>query len=250
MSGHSKWHSIKHKKGAVDAKRGKLFTKIIRELTIAARERGGDPATNPRLRTAMAAAKAGNMPADNIKRAIQKGTGELPGASYEELTLEGYGPGGVAVLVEGSTDNRKRSVSEVRHLFTKHGGNMGTVGCVSYMFSPRGVIVLELSSFSEDDLMTLALDAGADDIQAEGDTWEVLATPDSFEAVLQAIKDAGVEPQRAGIEKHAPTSVHLESAKAQQLFKLLEALDDNDDVQHVWANFDVSEEDLEEAAAG
>jgi YebC/PmpR family DNA-binding regulatory protein len=250
MSGHSKWHSIKHKKGAVDAKRGKLFTKIIRELTIATRQGGGDADTNPRLRTAMAAAKAGNMPADNIKRAIQKGTGELPGASYEDLTLEGYGPGGVAVLVEGSTDNRKRSVSEVRHLFTKHGGNLGTVGCVSYMFSPRGVIVLDQSSFSEDDLMTLALEAGADDIQAEGDTWEVLATPDSFEAVLQAIKDAGVEPQRAGIEKHAQTTVQLQGAKAQQLFKLLDALDDNDDVQHVWANFDISEKDLEEAAAG
>ncbi len=250
MSGHSKWHSIKHKKGAVDAKRGKLFTKIIRELTIAARLGGGDPDTNPRLRTAMTAAKAGNMPADNIKRAIQKGTGELPGASYEELTLEGYGPGGVAVLVEGSTDNRKRSVSEVRHVFSKHGGNLGTVGCVSYMFSPRGVIVLELSSFSEDDLMTLALEAGADDILAEGDAWEVLADPASFDGVLQAIKDTGVEPRRAGIEKHAQTTVHLEGGKAQQLFKLLEALDDNDDVQHVWANFDVSEKDLEQAVAG
>src|SRR5262245_20605326 len=165
MSGHSKWHSIKHKKGALDAKRGKLFTKLIREMTIAARIGGGDPDANPRLRTAVDKAKASNMPADNIKRAIQKGTGELEGASHEDFTLEGYGPGGVAVMVEGTTDNRNRTVSEIRHIFTKHGGNLGTAGCVSYMFTPKGYIALAKSKVSEDDLMTLALEAGADDIQ-------------------------------------------------------------------------------------
>ena len=248
MSGHSKWHSIKHKKGALDAKRGKLFTKIIREMTIAARLGGGDPDANPRLRTAVLAAKAANMPADNIKRAIQKGTGELPGASYEELILEGYGPGGVAVLVEGSTDNRNRSVSEIRHIFTKHGGNLGTAGCVAYMFAPRGLVVVPRASISEDDLMALALEAGAEDIRAEAETWEVVSSPDAQEAVLQAIKTAGIEPIRAATEKHAQTTVPLEGVKAQQLLKLLEALDDNEDVQNVWANFDISEKELEAAA--
>jgi YebC/PmpR family DNA-binding regulatory protein len=247
MSGHSKWHSIKHKKGALDAKRGKLFTKIIREMTIAAWMGGGDPDSNPRLRTAVLAAKAANMPADNIKRAIQKGTGELPGTTYEELILEGYGPGGVAVLVEGSTDNRNRSVSEIRHVFTKHGGNLGTAGCVSYMFTPRGVVSVKQDAISEDDLMALALEAGADDIQPAGDLWEVYSRPDTHEAVVEAIRKANLEPARAEVEKHAETTVPLEGAKAQQFLKMLEALDDHDDVQNVWANFDISDEDLEAA---
>jgi YebC/PmpR family DNA-binding regulatory protein len=250
MSGHSKWHSIKHKKGALDAKRGKLFTKVIRELTIAARLGGGDPDTNPRLRTAVQAAKAANMPADNIKRAIQKGTGELPGASYEELILEGYGPGGVAVLVEGSTDNRNRSISEIRHVFTRHGGNLGTAGCVSYLFSPRGVVSLKKDAVSEDDLMALVLDAGAEDLQAIGDFWEVYARPENHEAVVEAVKKAGLEPERAAVEKHPENTVPLEGPKAQQFLKMLEALDDHDDVQNVWANFDISDEELEAATAG
>jgi YebC/PmpR family DNA-binding regulatory protein len=250
MSGHSKWHSIKHKKGAIDAKRGKLFSKIIRELTISARLGGGDPDSNPRLRTAVEKAKAANMPADNIKRAIQKGTGELPGSSYEELILEGYGPGGVAILVEGSTDNRNRSVSEIRHVFTKHGGNLGTAGCVSYLFSPRSVVSMKREAISEDDLMALALEAGAEDIQDEGDSWEVYAAPESHDAVVKAIKDAGIEPERAEIEKHPENTVPLEGSKAQQFLRLLEALDDHDDVQNVWANFDISDKELEAAAAG
>jgi YebC/PmpR family DNA-binding regulatory protein len=249
MSGHSKWHSIKHKKGAIDAKRGKTFTKIIREMTIAARLGGGDPDSNPRLRTAVDKAKAANMPADNIKRAIQKGTGELPGTTYEELTLEGYGPGGVAILVEGSTDNRNRSVSEIRHIFSKHGGNLGTAGCVSYLFSLRGVITLPASSISEEDLMALSLDAGADDIQGDGEYWTVYTPPEAYEAVLAALKEAGFQPENSELGKYAQTNVTLEGAKAQQMLKMVEALEDNDDVQSVWANFDISDQDMEAATA-
>jgi YebC/PmpR family DNA-binding regulatory protein len=187
MSGHSKWASIKHKKGALDAKRGKLFTKIIREMTIAARLGGGDPESNPRLRTAVDKAKGSNMPADNIKRAIQKGTGELEGMAYEDITLEGYGPGGVALLVEGTTDNRNRTVSEIRHIMTKNGGNMGTAGSVSYMFKPRGYIAIASEKVSEEKLMDLALDAGAEDIVSSGDVWEVYTSPNTYEAVLAAV---------------------------------------------------------------
>jgi YebC/PmpR family DNA-binding regulatory protein len=250
MSGHSKWATIKHKKGALDAKRGKTFTKILREMSIAARIGGGDPNANPRLRTAVDKAKSVNMPADNIKRAIQKGTGELEGSTYEELTLEGYGPGGVAVLVEGNTDNRNRSVSEIRHILTKHGGNMGTAGCVSYMFTPRGYLRLPKASISEDDLMTLALDAGADDILGEGDVWEVYTPPDRHEAVAAALTKAGITPEESSIGKFAQTTVLLEGPKAQQMLKLLDALEDNDDVQNVWSNFDISEKEIEAAAAG
>jgi YebC/PmpR family DNA-binding regulatory protein len=249
MSGHSKWHSIKHKKGALDAKRGKIFTKIIREMTIAARLGGGDPNANPRLRTAVDKAKSVNMPADNIKRAIQKGTGGLEGSSYEDLTLEGYGPGGVAILVEGTTDNRNRSVSEIRHIFTKYGGNLGTAGCVSYMFAPRGVISIPKSRISEEDLMALALEAGADDIQAEGDSWAVYTSPDAYEKVLAAIKKTGIEPESSQLGKYAQTSVPLEGQKAQQMLKLMEGLEDHDDVQNVWSNFDISDKELEAAAA-
>ncbi len=250
MSGHSKWHTIKHKKGALDAKRGRLFTKLIREMTIAARIGGGDPDANPRLRTAVDKAKASNMPADNITRAIKKGTGELEGTTYEDLTLEGYGPGGVAVLVEGTTDNRNRSVSEIRHIFTKHGGNLGGAGSVAYMFKPKGVLSIASDKTTEDKLMEIALDAGADDIVAEEAGFTVFTTPHSFEAVRAAIKKAGIEPDEAEIKKIADNTVPLEGVKAQQLLKLLEALDDNDDVSTVWDNSDISEKEMEAAAAG
>ena len=249
MSGHSKWHSIKHKKGALDAKRGKIFTKIIREMSIAARIGGGDPNANPRLRTAVDKAKSVNMPADNIKRAIQKGTGELEGAMYEEVTLEGYGPGGIALLIEGTTDNRNRTVSEIRHILTKNGGNLGTAGSVSYMFKPRGYVAVSKEKVTEEKLMELALDAGAEDIQGEGDLWEVYSTPNAYEAVLAAIKKAGIEPEESQIGKYPENTISLEGQKAQQMLKLVEALEDNDDVQNVWANFDISEKELEAAAA-
>jgi YebC/PmpR family DNA-binding regulatory protein len=250
MSGHSKWHTIKHKKGALDAKRGKLFTKLIREMTIAARIGGGDPESNPRLRTAVDKAKASNMPSDNITRAIKKGTGELEGSTYEELVLEGYGPGGVAILVEGSTDNRNRTVSEIRHLFTKHGGNLGGAGSVAYMFKPKGVISIAAGRTSEDKLMELALEAGADDIVSEAQGFTVYTTQQAFEAVRDAIKKAGIEPDEAEVKKLADNNVPLEGAKAQQLLKLVEVLDDHDDVQTVWDNSDISDAEMEAAAAG
>jgi YebC/PmpR family DNA-binding regulatory protein len=250
MSGHSKWASIKHKKGALDAKRGKIFTKIIREMSIAARIGGGDPSSNPRLRTAVDKAKSVNMPADNIKRAIQKGTGELEGMAYEDITLEGYGPGGVAILVEGTSDNRNRTVAEIRHIFTKNGGNLGTVGSVSYLFKPRGYITVSRQGITEEKLMDIAVEAGADDIQSSGDTWEVYTSPGSYEAVLDILKKAGLVPEESQIGKYAETSVPLEGPKAQQMLKLMEALEDNDDVQNVWANFDIADKELEAAAAG
>jgi YebC/PmpR family DNA-binding regulatory protein len=249
MSGHSKWASIKHKKGALDAKRGKIFTKIIREMSIAARIGGGDVASNPRLRTAVDKAKSVNMPADNIKRAIQKGTGELEGMAYEDITLEGYGPGGVAILVEGTSDNRNRTVSEIRHILTKNGGNLGTAGSVSYMFKPRGYIAIAQDKVSEEKLMDIALDAGADDIVGSGEVWEVYTSPNAYEAVLAALKKAGLEPEESQIGKFAETSVILEGVKAQSMLKLIEALEDSDDVQNVWSNFDISDKELEAAAA-
>jgi YebC/PmpR family DNA-binding regulatory protein len=250
MSGHSKWHTIKHKKGALDAKRGKLFTKLIREMTISARIGGGDIDKNPRLRTAVDKAKASNMPADNIKRAIQKGTGELEGETYEEMTMEGYGPGGVAILVEGSSDNRNRTVAEIRHAFTKNGGNLGGAGSVSYMFKQKGYIAIAKEKVSEDKLMELALEAGADDITGDGPMWEVYSTPNALEPIVAALKAAGIEPDEAEVGKYADNPVMLEGQKAQQMLKLVDALEDLDDVQHVWANFDVSEKEMEEAAAG
>jgi YebC/PmpR family DNA-binding regulatory protein len=249
MSGHSKWHTIKHKKGALDAKRGKLFTKLIREMTIAARIGGGDPDANPRLRTAVDKAKGSNMPADNITRAIKKGTGELEGTTYEDMVLEGYGPGGVAILVEGSTDNRNRAVSEIRHIFTKHGGNLGGAGSVAYMFKPKGVISIAAEKTTEEKLMEIALDAGADDIVSEPQGFVVYTTPHDLEKVRSAVKKAGIEPDEAEVKKLADTSVALEGAKAQQLLKLVEALDDHEDVQTVWDNSDISEAEMEAAAA-
>jgi len=249
MSGHSKWHTIKHKKGALDAKRGKVFTKLIREMTIAARLGGGDPDANPRLRTVLDKAKAANMPADNITRAIKKGTGELEGTSYEDMVLEGYGPGGVAILVEGTSDNRNRTVSEIRHIFSKNGGNLGGAGSVAYMFKPKGVIAISAEKTTEDKLMEIALDAGADDIVAEQQGFTVYTTPHSFEAVRQAIEKAGIEPDEAEVKKLADNTIALEGTKAQQHLKLVEALDDHEDVQSVWDNSDISEKELEAAAA-
>ena len=240
MSGHSKWHTIKHKKGALDAKRGKVFTKLIREMTIAARIGGGDPVTNPRLRTVVDKAKAANMPADNVKRAILKGTGDLEGVSYEDFTMEGYGPGGVAILVEGTTDNRNRLVSEIRHIFSKHHGNMGTAGCVSYLFHQKGYIAIAAEKTTEDKLMEIALEAGADDIQSSPEGFEIYTTPHAHEAVLKAVKDAGIEPDDSEIGKYAENVIALDGGKASQMAKLIEAMEDSDDVNNVWTNFDTS----------
>ena len=240
MSGHSKWHTIKHKKGALDAKRGKVFTKLIREMTIAARIGGGDPITNPRLRTVVDKAKAANMPADNVKRAIAKGTGDLEGVSYEDFTMEGYGPGGVAVLVEGTTDNRNRLVAEIRHIFSKHNGNMGTAGCVSYLFHQKGYMAIAADKTTEDKLMEIALDAGADDILTSPEGFEIYTTPQAHEAVLNAVKAAGIEPDDSEIGKYAENTIALDSGKASQMMKLIEAMEDSDDVSNVWTNFDTS----------
>ena len=248
MSGHSKWATIKHKKGALDAKRGKIFTRLIKEIGIAAKNGGGDPDTNPRLRGAILAAKAENMPADNIKRAIQRGTGELPGAVYEEFSLEGYGPGGVAILLDINTDNRNRTVSEIRHAFGKNGGNMAEAGAVSYMFHKKGDIVIPKAAAKEDDLMAIVLDAGADDLKDEGETWEVLCAPSAFETVLEAVKKAGIEVTSSSVTMVPQNYIKLEGQQASTMIRLLEALEDSDDVQNVHANFDIDQKLLEEVA--
>jgi YebC/PmpR family DNA-binding regulatory protein len=248
MSGHSKWATIKHKKGALDAKRGKVFTRLIKEISIAAKNGGGDPDSNPRLRTAIAAAKAENMPADNIKRAIQRGTGELPGAVYEEFMLEGYGPGGVALLAEINTDNRNRTVSEIRHVFSKNGGNMAEAGAVSWMFHKKGDIVVPKVAAKEDDLMALVLDAGAEDMRDDGDNWEVLTDPSSYEAVLEAVKKAGIEPASAAVAMIPQNYIKLEGQAANTMIRLMEALEEHDDVQNVHSNFDIDQKLLEEVA--
>ncbi len=247
MSGHSKWATIKHKKGALDAKRGKIFTRRIKEITMAAKQ-GGDVEKNPRLRTAVAAAKAENMPADNIKRAIQRGTGELEGATYEEITFEGFGPGGVAILVEVTTDNRNRTVSEIRHVFTKNGGNMGAAGSVAHMFSKKGDIVIAKSAAKEDDLMNLVLEAGGEDLRDDGESWEILTDPHSYEPVLEAVKKAGIKPEVAEIGMIPQNYVKLEGQQAATMVRLLEALEDQDDVQHVYSNFDIDQAQLEDVA--
>jgi YebC/PmpR family DNA-binding regulatory protein len=247
MSGHSKWATIKHKKGALDAKRGKIFTRLIKEITIAAKA-GGDPDANPRLRTAIAAAKAENMPADNIKRAIQRGTGELPGATYEEFTLEGYGPGGVAILAEISTDNRNRTVSEIRHVFGKNGGNMAEAGAVSWMFHKKGDIVIPKTAAKEDDLMGIVLEAGGEDLRDDGDNWEILTEPSAYEVVLEAVKKAGITPSSSSIAMIPQTYIKLEGSAASTMIRLLEALEEHDDVQNVHANFDIDQKLLEEVA--
>ena len=248
MSGHSKWATIKHKKGALDAKRGKIFTRLIKEITIAAKNGGGDADSNPRLRGAVAAAKAENMPADNIKRAIQRGTGELPGATYEEFSLEGYGPGGVAILIDINTDNRNRTVSEIRHVFQKNGGNMAEAGAVSWMFHKKGDIAVPKSAAKEDDLMGIVLEAGADDLRDDGENWEVLTDPHSYEAVVEAVKKAGIQPASASVAMIPQNYIKLEGPAATQMIRLIEALEEHDDVQNVHSNFDIDQKLLEEVA--
>ncbi|HEX9961037.1 MAG TPA: YebC/PmpR family DNA-binding transcriptional regulator [Pyrinomonadaceae bacterium] len=246
MSGHSKWHTIKHKKGALDAKRGKIFTKLIKEITVAARTGGtGDVDANARLRKAVNDAKAQNMPIDTITRAIKRGTGELEGVNYEEITYEGYGVGGVAVMVETMTDNRNRTVAELRHLFSKNGGNLGESGSVAWIFDKKGYIVVDKDAKAEDELFEIALEAGADDMQAEGDVFEIYTAPENFEAVHEAIKAAGVEPQAAEVSMIPQNYTALEGMDAKQMLKLYEALDDHDDVQKVYANFDIDESEME-----
>jgi len=249
MSGHSKWATIKHKKGALDAKRGKIFTRLIKEITMAAKSGGGDPETNPRLRTAVAAAKAENMPADNIKRAIQRGTGELPGATYEEIQFEGYGPGGVALLVNVTTDNRNRTVSEIRHVFTKGGGNLGEAGSVAWMFHKKGQIVVPKTGAKEDDVMTLLLENGGEDMNDDGENWELLTPPNSYETVLEAVKKANIQVAHSEIGMVPQNYIKLEGPAASQMIRLLEAIEDNDDVQNVYSNFDVDQKQLEEVAS-
>jgi YebC/PmpR family DNA-binding regulatory protein len=244
MSGHSKWHSIKHKKGALDAKRGKLFTKFIKEITVAARSGGGDPEGNARLRKAILDAKAGNMPNDTIDRAIRRGTGEEEGVNYEEITYEGYGPGGVALMIQSMTDNRNRTVAEIRHIFSKNGGNLGESGSVGWMFEKKGYIVVGKSAKSEEELFDLAIEAGADDLRDDEDTFEIITSPDAFDGVLNAIKARGIEPQVAEVEMVPQNYIRLEGGDARQMLKLMEALEDHDDVQKVSANFDISEADM------
>ncbi|MFO8073854.1 MAG: YebC/PmpR family DNA-binding transcriptional regulator [Polyangia bacterium] len=244
MSGHSKWSTIKHKKGAADAKRGKIFTKLIREITTAARLGGGDIDGNPRLRKAVDDAKTQNMPGDNIDRAIKKGTGELEGVVYEEVGYEGYGPEGVAVLVECMTDNRNRTVADVRHIFSKHNGNLGENGCVSWMFDKVGLISVDEKNASEEQLMELTLDAGAEDIRLEDGTFEIRFPPESFDDVVAALKKGGVETDNAEITRLPQTTISLSGKPAQSMLKLYTALDDHDDVQNVYANFDIPEKEM------
>lgn len=238
MSGHSKWATIKHKKGAADAKRGKTFTRLIKEITVAARGGGGDPDGNPRLRTAILAAKAENMPADNIKRAIQRGTGEIEGLQYEEITFEGYGPGGVAIMVDVLTDNRNRAVSEVRHAFSKNGGNLGESGSVGYLFAKKGVIVLPKEAANEDKLTEIVLESGADDLNDEGESWEILTGPKDFEAVRDAVTKAGLKPEHAEVTMVASTYQKLEGTQNSAMLRLLDVLEELDDTQNVYSNFD------------
>src|SRR6266852_462608 len=244
MSGHSKWHSIKHKKGALDAKRGKLFTKFIKEITVAARTGGGDPDANARLRKAIADAKAGNMPNDTIDRAVRRGSGEEGGVSYDEITYEGYGPGGVALLIESMTDNRNRTVAEIRHIFSKNGGNLGEAGSVGWLFEKKGYIVVEKTAKPEEELFDIAIEAGADDLRDDEDNFEIITSPESFDKVQEAIKSAGIEPQVAEVSMVPQTYVQLAGNDARQMLKLMEAIEDHDDVQKVYANFDIDEADM------
>jgi len=245
MSGHSKWHTIKHKKAATDSKRGKVFTKIIKDISIAARTGGGDPETNPQLRKAVQDARSMNMPADNIKRAIMKGTGQLEGTSYEEVIYEGYGPGGVAIFVEALTDNKNRTVSEFRHIFSKSGGNIGESGCVAWMFNRKGYIVIEKEKCpDEDKIMEIAMNAAAEDFREDGSNWEIITTPDNYEAVVEALKKNSLEIAESNLGYIPQTYVKLEGKQAQQMMRLMEELEDHDDAQHVWANFDIDEAEM------
>jgi len=249
MSGHSKWHSIKHKKAAADAKRGKIFTKVIKELSVAARMGGGDPDSNSRLRKAIADAKGVNMPADNIKKAIMKGTGQLEGVSYEEMTYEGYGAGGVAIYVETLTDNKNRTVSEIRHIFSKNGGNLAESGCVAWMFKRKGYIVVEKSNAAEDKLLDIVLEAGAEDLREDGSNYEIFTEPDDYEAVIKSLSDNDIETAASNLGYIPKNYVKLEGKQAQQLLRLMEELEDHDDVQNVWANFDIDEEEIAKYSA-
>ncbi len=244
MGGHSHWAGIKHKKALVDAKKGKVFTKILREITIAAKMSGGNPDQNPRLRKAMDDARAANMPMENMKRAIMKGTGQLPGVSYEEITYEGYGPGSTAVIVECTTDNKNRTFAEIRKIFTSRGGSIGTSGCVSYMFKSKGVIVVAKDAIGEDDLMNLALEAGAEDVRTEGDAYEVITAPDaSFDAVKKAIEDKGITPESAELTMLPDTEVNItDEHVAESLLNMMEELDDHDDTKNVYSNYNIPDD--------
>ncbi|MBO7238617.1 MAG: YebC/PmpR family DNA-binding transcriptional regulator [Elusimicrobiaceae bacterium] len=244
MGGHSHWAGIKHKKALVDAKKGKVFTKILREITIAAKMSGGNPDQNPRLRKAMDDARAANMPMENMKRAIMKGTGQLPGVSYEEITYEGYGPGSTAVIVECTTDNKNRTFAEIRKIFTSRGGSIGTSGCVSYMFKSKGIIVVAKDAIGEDDLMNLALEAGAEDVRTEGDAYEVITAPDAtFDAVKKAIEDKGITPESAELTMLPDTEVNItDEHVAESLMKMMEELDDHDDTKNVYSNYNIPDD--------
>jgi len=249
MSGHNKWASIKHKKAATDAKRGKIFTKIIREMVVAAKEGGGIIENNARLRKAVDDARAANMPQDNIKKAIQRGTGELPGAIYEEITYEGYGPAGVALIVETTTDNKNRTASEIRKIFSKHSGSMGETGCVGWMFSKKGLITVEKSAGDEDTIMTIALDSGADDFVAEDDVYEIYTKTEDFNKVVEAIKAKNIPVLESEISMIPQTYIKLEGENAEHMLKLLDELEEHDDVKNVFSNFDISKEDMEKYGA-
>lgn len=248
MSGHSKWHSIKHKKAATDAKRGRVFTRLIKEMTVAARTGGGDIESNPRLRLLVNNAKASNMPADNIKRAIMRGTGELPGVSYEEVNYEGYGPGGVAIFLRVLTDNRNRTVAEIRHILSKHNGNLGENGCVSWMFDKKGYFVVEKSAADEEKLLEIALNAGAEDMREDDDNFEIFSAPENFETVKAAIETAGVAIAASEVSMVPQNYVKLQGKDAQTMLKLMESLEEQEDVQNVWANFDIDAAELKEAS--
>jgi YebC/PmpR family DNA-binding regulatory protein len=249
MSGHSKWASIKHKKAATDAKRGKVFTRLIREIQVATREGGADPDANPRLRTAITGAKSQSMPQENIKRAILRGSGQLDGESFEEITFEGYGPAGVAVLVEVVTDNRNRTVSEVRNHFSKNGGNLGETGCVAWMFKKQSLIVVPKDRAGEEQLMEVVLSADADDIRDEGDNWSIVSTPDVHDTLLEALKEAGIEPAANEVTQLPENSVKVGGKQAAAVLRMIEALEDQDDVQNVYANFDIDDRELERLSA-
>ena len=247
MAGHSKWANIRHKKAAQDAKRGKIFTKLAREITVAAREGGGDPEKNPRLRAAIERARKFNMPKENIERAIKRGTGEIAGETFEEVTYEGYGPGGVAIIVKCLTDNRNRTAAEVRHAFSKHGGNLGTSGCVSWMFERKGVIVVPADSYDEETVMLTAIDAGADDVVSEDGKFIIYTQPSELETVRKGLIDAGIEVEEAKLDLIPTTTTRVEGETALKVLKLLEALEDLDDVQEVYSNFDMPEEVMNNA---
>jgi YebC/PmpR family DNA-binding regulatory protein len=246
MSGHSKWSTIKRKKGKADAERGRLFTKVIKELTVAARNGGGDPENNPRLRSAMDAAKAVNMPASNIEKAIMRGTGELPGITYEEQTLEGYGPQGIALLIETLTDNKNRTTSEIRHILSRNGGHLGEVGCVSWMFQQKGSITVEKGKVEEDNLMTLALEAGAEDVSDEKEFFEIVTMPTDFEKVKARLAEAGIPVMAAQLTRNPQTYVKLDGKQAEQALRLMDAIEEHDDVQKAYANFDIPDEVMDQ----